>query len=984
MAQSPAEFKLVVLVFVCVCLQLLRDDVTAQETEGDCEIWIDPPVGIPEAYPIGLGQKVTCGINDTLPTSCPDEEGCQQECLALLDTLPRCLCDEICDVYGDCCHDSPRNVCYEAWPPTPAGDSFSWPDITSARHTDEQCIRTWISNLNNEGVIPSRPEYGGHWLEAGCPSGYKNKEIVSKCDSEQETLIGNLTLNDTETLVHSIPVTGRLGEEWRHYKNIYCAFCRGVKLQDMHPWNLGKIKCTESVFTPPSTVEDVDCEKFAYRFSPSRPAVEAGDAPFQQARICKPDVVEDCPDLLGNVSGSWAAVYCKSYTALIQLDKEWYKNPHCVICNGITLQSDCFNPRAIPGSGDTPLSIPFDFLPLADDAIDSVALDLECPYGFNYSFNAQECIPAGEMSGVYCNKLYPVVQAIAIVSVDEKTALNSWVEIFVSLFEEALHLDNHTAFTNLNLVTYGVEASAPTPNQETPETMWSLSFDVSNTSTTWEQFNNLTGQMTSLKFTLASHAPSVELLSVKLTQSCTEDVSLDRCEEMTFDPDLVTVYVFEGVKYIYPSEDKPLLYRTDTVFDRVEYALQSSSPNVESVHREIVICNATQDLLCYHITLGQSEYLIEDGVMKFNIEGRYLESSEYLLLPNNSAKVCQYAFQDPWFDYSLPQYVLNVVGTSLSSLALLLTFVTYCAFSSLRTVPGLATMHFVVALFTGEILLLVGGSALRDSPGVCTFMAVVSHYIWLACFFWMTALGFDVSRTFSMTTGPRLVEKGGHALTWMCVFSWGAPAFIVIICLPLHFVYSFPSEGAIDFNYGLGGVCWIRPELANLIAFGLPVVASLVVNAALFGKTVIGLRASKKITSFIEKDKSAMKRASDEFFIYLKVSVLMGLTWIWFFIAAFTGETAIYYVAITLNAFHGCFVFMAFVCNRRVWSMWRRKLGGKRSAGTSSRSGTMSTGKSGTSAGAAMTKSSSVVTSESPVSGSPVMPERMGLNGTRL
>ncbi|XP_022102769.1 uncharacterized protein LOC110985775 [Acanthaster planci] len=983
------------LLLVLLNMDVLLTDNFVPEPDDNCALWIQPPAGVPEAFPIGLGRKAVCGVNSTQPTTCPDERTCQEECVNLRG-IQHCWCDEGCDDYGDCGRDSPRNVCYRTGPPFPTGHPVTGAGVPPARRAREECVRTWITNVLERGGVPVRAEYGGHWLEAGCPPGYRNKEIESKCISEQGTLIGNLTLNNTDHMIHSVPVTGRLDNEWRHFKNVYCAFCQGVKLQDMLPWNLSKIHCTElHLISPglPPVLVDQDCVKFAYRFDPSCPTDDAG-APFKQARVCKPDLVEDCPDELEmNATEAWAADLCKSYMALIQCDVRWYKNPHCCVCHGHKTSKFCYKPNTIPGSASTPISIPFDFLPLADDAIDSVALYLECPHGFNFSFNAQKCIPAGEVRALYCDKALPVVQAKVLVSV-EKTASsdNSWLQVFVSLFEESMFLDRYqTTIANLDykLQTSEGEQPAPRSQQGFDGFLWELSFDTSNISTVWEQFNNLSDEMTAMELALVNNTPSIELLQMKLTEICSGEDTLDRCTEQTFDPNEVTLYVFGGVKYIH-HDDELVLYRADSLILRVEYSLESRSPNVWEVYRELIICNATKDLLCHYITLRPSEYRIdEDGAMRFNVEGRHYESTDYLILTDDSAQVCKDNFQDLWFDYSLPQYILNVVGTTLSSLALVLTFITYCAFSNLRTVPGCATMHFVVALFAGEILLLVGGSSgIRESHGACTFMAVICHYIWMACFFWMTALGFDVSRTFSMTTGPRLVEKSGHALLWMCAFAWGMPAVIIAVCLPLHFVYSSTSSlGGIEFNYGLGGVCWIRPEMANLLAFGLPVLASLLINAALFVKTIVGLRESKKITSFIEKDKSAMQRASDEFFIYLKVSVLMGLTWIWFFIAAFTRETAIYYVAIILNAFHGCFVFVAFVCNRRVWAMWRRKIGGKRGAGTSSssrsRSGTISTGKVGGSLGTNMTKSSSVVTSESPVSGSPV-PERIGLNGTQL
>ena len=53
----------------------------------------------------------------------------------------------------------------------------------------------------------------------------------------------------------------------------------------------------------------------------------------------------------------------------------------------------------------------------------------------------------------------------------------------------------------------------------------------------------------------------------------------------------------------------------------------------------------------------------------------------------------------------------------------------------------------------------------------------------------------------------------------------------------------------------------------------------------------------------------------------------MGFTWIFAFVAAFTGMEAFWYIYIVLNSFQGLYIFLAFTANSMVWGLWRRKLG---------------------------------------------------------
>ena len=59
----------------------------------------------------------------------------------------------------------------------------------------------------------------------------------------------------------------------------------------------------------------------------------------------------------------------------------------------------------------------------------------------------------------------------------------------------------------------------------------------------------------------------------------------------------------------------------------------------------------------------------------------------------------------------------------------------------------------------------------------------------------------------------------------------------------------------------------------------------------------------------------------------IQIATLMGFTWIFGYIAAFTGVVALWYIYIILNSLQGLFIFISFICNRRVGLLWSAKLG---------------------------------------------------------
>ena len=98
--------------------------------------------------------------------------------------------------------------------------------------------------------------------------------------------------------------------------------------------------------------------------------------------------------------------------------------------------------------------------------------------------------------------------------------------------------------------------------------------------------------------------------------------------------------------------------------------------------------------------------------------------------------------------YSEAEFMLSVVGYTLSILALLLVLVTYSLFSELRTLPGKITMNLSIALLLSQMIFLV--NMFEDlSPKSCKAVAVILHFLYLSSFCWMTVLAYDVAKTFA-------------------------------------------------------------------------------------------------------------------------------------------------------------------------------------------------------------------------------------------
>ncbi|XP_038066759.1 adhesion G protein-coupled receptor E2-like [Patiria miniata] len=235
-------------------------------------------------------------------------------------------------------------------------------------------------------------------------------------------------------------------------------------------------------------------------------------------------------------------------------------------------------------------------------------------------------------------------------------------------------------------------------------------------------------------------------------------------------------------------------------------------------------------------------------------------------------------------------------------------------------------MNLIAATFTAQLgLLIAGQTASTVTTALCTALAAILHYVWLASFSWTSCLALGLSRTLGNPTGKqRQLQSKMQTAKLNALYGWGGPGLIVAACLIVHFAGHQNRDVLV---YGGESACWIQPKEANLVVFGVPVILSLLANVGMFAKSVLGLRASKKATRRLNAHVSFIQRARLELTIYVKVSLLMGFSWSWALIGAFTRIDAFWFVFIIFNSFQGAYVFIAFVCNARVLRMLQMRLG---------------------------------------------------------
>ena len=256
---------------------------------------------------------------------------------------------------------------------------------------------------------------------------------------------------------------------------------------------------------------------------------------------------------------------------------------------------------------------------------------------------------------------------------------------------------------------------------------------------------------------------------------------------------------------------------------------------------------------------------------------------------------------------------LSLVCVCLSIVCLLVTIVTYSAFTDLHSQPGINTITLCVTLLLAQTIYQFGAGQTDGPKWSCVVIGAVCHFLWLSVMFAMNVCSFDMFRIFKniqkLSTDFRwkdIIKR----LSYICV---GSVLFVAI-----NFIVSLLLSDGKDIGYG-GVICYLSSTRLHLITFIIPSLFTIITNFALFGFVVFKIGQSR-----VQAAKLGHER--NYFGIYARLSTLSGLTWLIGYLSLLIKSDVLEYQFILLNAGQGVFIMLAFVCNRRVYRLIKDKL----------------------------------------------------------
>ncbi|KAL4233527.1 synapse assembly [Mactra antiquata] len=338
---------------------------------------------------------------------------------------------------------------------------------------------------------------------------------------------------------------------------------------------------------------------------------------------------------------------------------------------------------------------------------------------------------------------------------------------------------------------------------------------------------------------------------------------------------------------------------------------------VRQIGLDVLNSSSTVQCAFSKVKSHEVEYLNETNQVLFRKklynETEYIRNGSDIFLCINTSVPSHYGRSLQASD-ELEGY-LSLIGLIISIISLSITIIIYIIFSELLNIPGKNLVSLCVSLLLAQLLFLL-------SPKVshyviaCQIFAVLMHYFFLAAFSWMNVIAFDLLMTFSNTfgVGHRTRSSKKKFITYS-IYSWCVPLIVVLSAVIVD--YSIESDIIKEFKplYGQVG-CWISSKYALLLFFVGPLALLKLFDFIAFGIIVYHITKAKKQGAMARNENN-----SCTFFIHVKLSLVMGLTWVFAFIANFGGTSILWYLFIILNTLQGLFIAFSFVCTRKVFRL---------------------------------------------------------------
>ncbi|XP_078790131.1 adhesion G protein-coupled receptor L2b.1 isoform X3 [Oryzias latipes] len=244
-------------------------------------------------------------------------------------------------------------------------------------------------------------------------------------------------------------------------------------------------------------------------------------------------------------------------------------------------------------------------------------------------------------------------------------------------------------------------------------------------------------------------------------------------------------------------------------------------------------------------------------------------------------------------DGSMHEVLLSVItrmGIAVSLVCLAMSLFTFCFFRGLQSDRNTIHINLCINLFIGELLFLVGVN-MTEAELLCSIIAGILHFCFLAAFTWMCLEGVQL---YLMLI--EVFESEGSRIKYYYSFGYLIPAVVVGI------------SAAIDYkSYGTERVCWLRVDNHFIWSFIGPVALIIFVNVIFL---VVTMYRMVKHSTSMKPDSSRLGGIRSWVLGAFALLCLLGLTWSFGLFFLNDSSIVMAYLFTIFNTLQGMFIFI--------------------------------------------------------------------------
>lgn len=348
-------------------------------------------------------------------------------------------------------------------------------------------------------------------------------------------------------------------------------------------------------------------------------------------------------------------------------------------------------------------------------------------------------------------------------------------------------------------------------------------------------------------------------------------------------------------------------------------------------------CQETERFLLNPDDYPDDEYMfLTNGSLYQPHHEEFIQSTSYCLAVVHRDKfevtIC--------FDETMNETISDVnhltgtpVGLIVSLPFLLATFVVYSILPELWNMHGYTLRGYVGSLFVAYMVLVVLQLTQPDAIeySVCITLAFVIHFSFLASFFWLNVMCFDIWWTFGgfRSLQGSVKQRERKKFIMYSIYAWGSASILTTVCAIMDFVPSVPK----DFIRPEFGVvrCWFTTDPAKALYFYGPMGITVVCNICLFISTALKIVRHKKDTAHHLRSSESRRHDDNKqwFNLYLKLFIVMGINWSmeivsWLFKSA---PKYVWYLTDLTNTLQGLIIFIIFVWKEKIKRLLLKRFG---------------------------------------------------------